>query len=156
MQCPLRKSPYVGKAKTSFNIGLNNHREDVKIPDAILPSRNFQEKPRFQQAQKFQRYRSTYQYLQIKRFFTTKTGQKRKLLGSNPVNLAPTRIKPRASYLIKRLKHSYLMYNFTNTTESTSHMKLNFIIRGGSRNFEKEGGGVLIWLNVVYFITIPP
>ena len=35
MECTLCKKPYVGKSETSFNIRLNNHRKDVKKPDAV-------------------------------------------------------------------------------------------------------------------------
>ena len=44
MECTLRKKQYVQKSETSFSIRLNNHRKDVKKPDAILASRHFQEK----------------------------------------------------------------------------------------------------------------
>ena len=35
MECTLCKKPSVRKSETSFNIRLNNHRKDVKKPDAI-------------------------------------------------------------------------------------------------------------------------
>ena len=44
MECTLCKKQYVGISETDFNIRLNNHRKDVKKPDAILVWRHFQEK----------------------------------------------------------------------------------------------------------------
>ena len=44
MECTLCKKQYVGMPETGFNIKLNNHRTDVKKPDAILVCRHFQEK----------------------------------------------------------------------------------------------------------------
>ena len=44
MECTLCKKYYVGKSETSFNIRLNDHRKDVKKPDAILACRHFQER----------------------------------------------------------------------------------------------------------------
>ena len=40
-ECQLCKIQYVRKAKTSFNIRLNNHREDVKDPKAIPAEKHF-------------------------------------------------------------------------------------------------------------------
>ena len=40
----LCKKQGVGKSETSFNIRLNDHRKDVKKPDAILPCRHTSEK----------------------------------------------------------------------------------------------------------------
>ena len=45
MECTSCKKQYVGKSETSFNIRLNNHRKDVKKPDAILACRNLQIPP---------------------------------------------------------------------------------------------------------------
>ena len=44
MECTLYKKQYIEKSETSFTIRLNNHRKDVKKPDAILACRHFQEK----------------------------------------------------------------------------------------------------------------
>ena len=44
MECTLCKKQYIGKSETSFNFRVNNHRKDVKNPDAILACRLFQEK----------------------------------------------------------------------------------------------------------------
>ena len=44
MKCTLCKKQYIGKSETIFNITLNNHRKDVKKPDAILVCRHVQEK----------------------------------------------------------------------------------------------------------------
>ena len=41
LQCQLCKIQYVGKAETAFNIGLNNHRKDVKDPKAIPVDKHF-------------------------------------------------------------------------------------------------------------------
>ena len=40
-ECKLFKIYYVGKAKTTFNIRLNNHRKDVKDPKAIPLDKHF-------------------------------------------------------------------------------------------------------------------
>ena len=37
------KKQYIGKSETSFNIRLNNHRKNMKKPDAILACKHFQE-----------------------------------------------------------------------------------------------------------------
>ena len=52
MECTLPKKnhgkkQYVGRPETSFNIGLNNHRKDVKKPDFIIACRHSQEKNNF-------------------------------------------------------------------------------------------------------------
>ena len=44
MECTLRKMQYVGKSEPIFNIRLNNHRKNIKKPDAILACRHFQER----------------------------------------------------------------------------------------------------------------
>ena len=44
LECTKCKIQYVGKSETEFNIRLNNHREDLWIPDAILASRHFSDK----------------------------------------------------------------------------------------------------------------
>ena len=44
MECTLRKMQYIGKSETIFNIRLNNHRKNVKKPDAILACRHFPER----------------------------------------------------------------------------------------------------------------
>ena len=36
LECILCNNQYVGKSENSFNIRLNNHREDVSNPKAIL------------------------------------------------------------------------------------------------------------------------
>ena len=41
LECELCKIQYVGKAETTFNIWLNNHRKDVKDPKAILEDKHF-------------------------------------------------------------------------------------------------------------------
>ena len=41
LECTECKIQYVGKAKTEFNIRLNNHRKDEWKPDAITASRHF-------------------------------------------------------------------------------------------------------------------
>ena len=41
LECELCKSQYVGKAETTFNIWLNNHRKDVKDPKAIPEDKHF-------------------------------------------------------------------------------------------------------------------
>ena len=43
MECILCNKQYVGKAETSFNIKLNNHREDMKKVDAIMACKHFQQ-----------------------------------------------------------------------------------------------------------------
>ena len=42
MECTLCNKQYVGKAETSFNLRLNNHRKDVKKPDSIMACKHFQ------------------------------------------------------------------------------------------------------------------
>ena len=46
MECTLCKKQHVQKAEIAFNIRLNNHRNDVKIPHSktILACKHFQEK----------------------------------------------------------------------------------------------------------------
>ena len=41
LECELCKIQYVGNAETAFNIGLNNHRKDVKDPKAIPVDKHF-------------------------------------------------------------------------------------------------------------------
>ena len=41
MECALCKVKYVGKAETTFNIKLNNHRKDVNNPKSILANLHF-------------------------------------------------------------------------------------------------------------------
>ena len=41
MECSLYKIQYVGKTKTPFNIGLNNHRSDLSNPNAISACLHF-------------------------------------------------------------------------------------------------------------------
>ena len=43
MECVFCNKQYVGKAETSFNISLNNHRKDVKKADAIMACKHFQQ-----------------------------------------------------------------------------------------------------------------
>ena len=43
MECTLYNKQYEGKAETTFNIRLNNHRKDTKKPTAILACRRFQQ-----------------------------------------------------------------------------------------------------------------
>ena len=43
MECILCNKQYLGKAATTFNIRLNNHRKDGKNVDAIMPSKHFQQ-----------------------------------------------------------------------------------------------------------------
>ena len=43
MKCILCKKQYVGKAKTAFNLRLNNHRRDTKKPNSILACKHFQQ-----------------------------------------------------------------------------------------------------------------
>ena len=43
MECTLCNKQYVGKAKTAFDIRLNNHKKDIKNPNAILAYRHFQQ-----------------------------------------------------------------------------------------------------------------
>ena len=43
MKCILCKKQYVGKAKTAFNLRLNNHRKDTKKPNSILACKHFQQ-----------------------------------------------------------------------------------------------------------------
>ena len=43
MECTLCTKQYVGKAETSFNLRLNNHRKDVKKDDAIMAYKHFQQ-----------------------------------------------------------------------------------------------------------------
>ena len=42
MECILCNKQYVGKAETSFNIRLNNHKKNVKKVAAIIACKNFQ------------------------------------------------------------------------------------------------------------------
>ena len=42
MECTIYNLQYVGKNETPFNIRLNNHREDVKDPNAILADKLLQ------------------------------------------------------------------------------------------------------------------
>ena len=39
--CICNTNPIVGKAETSFNVRLNNHRKDVKDPKAIPADKHF-------------------------------------------------------------------------------------------------------------------
>ena len=41
LECIICKIQYVGKSETSFNIRLNNHRKDIKKPNAIEASKHF-------------------------------------------------------------------------------------------------------------------
>ena len=41
LECNICKIQYVGKSETPFNIRLNNHRKDVKHPDAIPACKHF-------------------------------------------------------------------------------------------------------------------
>ena len=41
MECALCKVQYVGKAETTFNIRLNNHRKDVNNPKSIPADLHF-------------------------------------------------------------------------------------------------------------------
>ena len=43
MECALCKVQYAGKAQTTFNIRLNNHRKDVNNPKSILADLHFRE-----------------------------------------------------------------------------------------------------------------
>ena len=43
MECILCNKQYVGKAETSFNIRLNNHRKDMKNIDANMACKHFQQ-----------------------------------------------------------------------------------------------------------------
>ena len=43
MECALCKVQYAGKAQTTFNIRLNNHRKDVNNPKFILADLRFRE-----------------------------------------------------------------------------------------------------------------
>ena len=43
MECALCKVQYAGKAQTTFNIRLNNHRKDVNNPKSILADLRFRE-----------------------------------------------------------------------------------------------------------------
>ena len=90
MECTLCKKQYVGKSETSFNIRLNSNGKDVKKPDAILACRHFQEKKHvFNKHANFIKYRQTYKYYQIKRYFAPKIDWKRKFLDSNAGNTIP-------------------------------------------------------------------
>ena len=44
MKCKLCKKQDVGKAENNFSIRLDNHRKDIKRPDAILACKYFQNK----------------------------------------------------------------------------------------------------------------
>ena len=44
MECILCKMQYVGKAKTAFNLRLNDHRKDTKKSNSILVCKHFQGK----------------------------------------------------------------------------------------------------------------
>ena len=41
LECILCKIQYVGKSETTFNIRLNNHRKDIKNPNAIEACKHF-------------------------------------------------------------------------------------------------------------------
>ena len=41
LECIMCKIQYVGKSETSFNIRLNNHRKDIKKPNAIEACKHF-------------------------------------------------------------------------------------------------------------------
>ena len=43
IECILSNKQYVGKAETSFNIRLNNHRENVKKVDTMVVCKDFQQ-----------------------------------------------------------------------------------------------------------------
>ena len=43
MECTLCNKQHVGKAETSFNIGLNHYRKDVKNPNSVLACRHSQQ-----------------------------------------------------------------------------------------------------------------
>ena len=54
MECILCNKQYVGKAETSFNIRLNNHRKDVKNIGAKMACKHFlQENHNFNKHAKF-------------------------------------------------------------------------------------------------------
>ena len=44
MECTLCNKQYVGKAETSFNIRLNNHRKNVNKPNGIVACKHFQQR----------------------------------------------------------------------------------------------------------------
>ena len=44
MECIICNLQYVRKHETTFNIRLNNHRKDVKDPEAILADKHFSKK----------------------------------------------------------------------------------------------------------------
>ena len=97
MECTLCKKQYVGKWETCFNIRLNNHRKDVKKPDAILVCRHFQERNLvFNKHAKFIIIDKLIKCHQIKRHFTPKIDWKRKFLDSNDGNATPKRTESRA------------------------------------------------------------
>ena len=41
LECIMRKIQYVGKSETSFNIRLNNHRKDIRKPNAVEACKHF-------------------------------------------------------------------------------------------------------------------
>ena len=41
LECALYKIQYVGKCETTFNIQLNNHRQDEKRADGVPASKHF-------------------------------------------------------------------------------------------------------------------
>ena len=41
LECIMRKTQYVGKSETSFNIKLNNHRRDIRKPNAVEACKHF-------------------------------------------------------------------------------------------------------------------
>ena len=42
MECTLCNKQYLGKVETVFKVRLNNHKKDIKNPNAILACRHFQ------------------------------------------------------------------------------------------------------------------
>ena len=67
MECILCDKQYVGKAETSFNIRLNNHRKDVKKVDAILACKHFQ-----QESHNFKKYAKLTNIDQLTKAFKSK------------------------------------------------------------------------------------
>ena len=41
LECDFFNVHYVGKKETTFNVRLNNHRKDVKSPNASLVNKHF-------------------------------------------------------------------------------------------------------------------
>ena len=54
MECTIHNLQHVGKNETPFNIRLNNHKEDIEDPRAILADKYFEKNVNLTNAQNLQ------------------------------------------------------------------------------------------------------